>query len=133
MTFHQLQPERDHPLLKQKVRWHRPLSSIVPPNRDTDVLGPAEKSNLLQKDILPTAKPSLKVRPYGDKEALNPLEGDAVHPRHILYSIFHSLRHIIATGVIRRPAAPVHTDDTWVLFLKILLTRYLFARTILTE
>ncbi len=38
---------------------------------------------------------------------------------------------------MRRPAVPVHTDYTWVLFLTILLTRtrlrHLIARTILTE
>ncbi len=32
MTSHQLRLERDHPLLKEKVRWHLPFSSIVPPN-----------------------------------------------------------------------------------------------------
>ncbi len=50
-----------------------PLSrSIVPPNRRTDVLGPAEKSDPLKKDIHPTTNPSPKVHPYGAKDALNP-------------------------------------------------------------
>ncbi len=45
--------------------------------------GPAEKSDHLQNDVHPTTKPSPKVHPYGDIDGLNPLEGDAVHPRHI--------------------------------------------------
>ncbi len=60
-----------------------PTSSIVPPNRCMNVLGPAEKSDHLQNYVHPTSKPSPKVHPYGDIDALNPLEGDAVHPRHI--------------------------------------------------
>ncbi len=54
-----------------------PTTSIVPPNRCMNVLGPAEKSDHLQNDVHPTTKPS-----YGDIDDLHPLEGDAVHPRH---------------------------------------------------
>ncbi len=58
--------------------------SIVPPNRDTDVRGPAERNHSLQKNILPTTKGPPLVHFYEDKDALNPFEGSAAHPRHIL-------------------------------------------------
>ncbi len=45
--------------------------------------GSAEKIDHLHNDVHPMTKPSPKVHPYGDIDNLNPLEGDAVHPRHI--------------------------------------------------
>ncbi len=58
-------------------------SAIVSPNRCMNVLGPAEKCGHLQNDVNPTTKPSPKAYPYGDIDGLSPLEGDAVHSRHI--------------------------------------------------
>ncbi len=65
-----------------------PTSSIVLPNRCMNVLGPAEKSDHLQNDVHPTTS-SPKVHKYGDINDLNPLEGDAVHPRHIRLTLFY--------------------------------------------
>ncbi len=98
----------------------------VPPDRCMNVLGPAEKSDRLQKDVHPITKPFPKVHPYGDIDGINPLEGDAVHPRHIQPTPSHlkpiplpapSQRNSCVspsstTRAHRRPYLPERASDT---------------------
>ncbi len=95
--------------------------SIVPPNRDTGVLGPAERSHSLQKNILPITKPPPLVHFYEDNDVLNPFEGSAAYPRHILLTPsplkpIPSTRECISITTshnkpIPRPGLPPHSNN----------------------
>ncbi len=97
--------------------------------------GPAEKIDHLHNDVHLMTKPSPKVHLYGDIDDLNPLEGDAVHPRYIQPTPSHQKPiSLPAPSQCNSPAVPVNIVDTWLSTLTTLLTRtclrHLIARTI---
>ncbi len=69
-NFPQTAAGEESPVVETEGQVTPTSPSIVPPYRGMDI-------------PLRTTKPFPKVHPYGDIDALNPFEGDAIHPRYI--------------------------------------------------